>query len=151
MEPHHDFTGPLSMYGLDESSGLGLSLATYVRKVAAAIGVPAEGTSYETSDTATAYVGLHARVPAFPDHDVMLVWDERLGWRVEIERAPDEPPHVLGRLRGSSVPPPAAVAAFVAAVLSGDHVALTGPARSTPDRATLARLMDDAGPVDNAV
>lgn len=154
MRQKNDFTGPLPMHGVDESGdtrSLGHSLATYVRRVAAAAGVPADGTSYEESDTATAYVALPHRVSTHPGSDLMLVWDERLGWRVETEPAPDEPPAVLGRLRGDPVPPPAAVAEFVADVVAGSHTATPGPVGRTPDRATLARLMDAADPVDNSV
>jgi len=153
MDEHNDFTGPLPMHGVDESPGdtrgLGLSLATYVGQVAAAIGVPADGTSCEESDTATAYIALPDRVPTYPGRDLMLVWDERAGWRVETEPAPDATPSVLGRMGGDPVPAPSAVAEFVADVVAGDHIAALGPSRRAPDRATLARLMDAAEPVDN--
>lgn len=122
MRHQHELTGALHEY---ESPGsgraLGRSLAGYIRQVAAAVGVPAEGTSYEESDTTTAYIGLPNRVLAHPAHDLMLVWDVRLGWRVETEPAPGETSCELGRLQGDPMPSPAAVAAFVAATVAGDH------------------------------
>jgi uncharacterized protein DUF6292 len=154
MTKQNDPTGSLPMHGVDEAGEtptLGHSLAAYVRQVATVIGVPADGTSYEESDTATAYVGLPHRVPDHPERDLMLVWDERLGWRVETEPGPEGPATVLGRLRTDPVPPPSTVAGFVADVVAGIHTPSAGPAGSAPDRATLARLMDDADPVDNPV
>jgi hypothetical protein len=133
MRHQNDITEALSIHGVGDSPGsvraLGRSLATYVRQVAAGVGVPAEGTSHEESDTITAYIGLPDRVPAHPDHDLMLVWEVSFGWRVETEPAPGETSCVLGRLQGDPMPTPAAVAAFVADIVAGDHdvACLTGP------------------------
>jgi hypothetical protein len=89
-------------------------LGAYVQAVAAAIGVPAEGTTVEISDTATAYLGLSRPWPGRPRHDVMLVWSERRGWTVAVETTPIEDPVVLARWPGDDlVPPPAEVARFV--------------------------------------
>lgn len=95
-------------------------LGAYVQAVAAAIGVPAEGTTVEISDTATAYLGLSRPWPGRPRHDVMLVWSERRGWTVAVETAPVEDPVVLARWPGDElVPPPAEVARFVDAAAAG--------------------------------
>lgn len=89
-------------------------LGAYVQAVAAAIGVPAEGTTIEISDTATAYLGLSRPWPGRPRHDVMLVWSERRGWTVAVETAPSEDTVVLARWPGEElVPPPDEVARFV--------------------------------------
>ncbi|WP_245617441.1 DUF6292 family protein [Amycolatopsis taiwanensis] len=42
--------------------------------------MPPEATSFEVSDTATAYLGLARRWSARPVDDLMLVWSERHGW-----------------------------------------------------------------------
>ncbi|TWE22092.1 hypothetical protein FHX69_3325 [Prauserella muralis] len=95
-------------------------LAGYVHAVARAVGVPAEATSFEVSDTATAYLGLTRRWIARPGHDLMLVWNEQHGWAVAVETDPGEPPQVMGYLAGAGVvPEPDAVARFVSDVIAG--------------------------------
>ncbi|HEX3792048.1 MAG TPA: DUF6292 family protein [Pseudonocardiaceae bacterium] len=104
----------------ETSRPLAGGLAGYVRAVAAAIGVSAEGTSFEISDTATAYLGLARRRPEHPEHDLMLVWTEERGWSIEVETDPAEKPVVVATLGGSDlVPEPRTVAGFVRAVVSG--------------------------------
>ncbi|MBM7809570.1 DUF6292 family protein [Saccharothrix algeriensis] len=90
-------------------------LAGYVRAVADQVGVPPEGTEYEVSDTATAYLALGGG----RDRDLMLVWSEEHGWSIAVETRPSEPPHVLAHLGVPLVPPPRAVARFVQDVLAG--------------------------------
>ena len=96
---------------------LGQGLAGYVRAVAAAVGVPTEGTGYEVSDTATAYLGLSDR---WAGRDLMLVWSERHGWSIAVETQPTEPSVVVAHLGGGDpVPEPAVVGRFVADVEAG--------------------------------
>ncbi|MEU4805893.1 DUF6292 family protein [Actinosynnema sp. NPDC023587] len=94
---------------------LTVGLAGYVYAVAEQVGVPPEGTEYEVSDTATAYLGLAEGA----GRDLMLLWSELHGWSIAVETDPSEPPVVLARLGVSLVPPPRAVARFVADVLAG--------------------------------
>jgi hypothetical protein len=140
-----EFTGLLSMLGLDEwqsvSSVLARSLSAYVRQVAAAVGVPADAVGYEVSDTATAYLGLSQRLPEHAGRDLMLEWDERLGWSVGVETDPSEKPLVLGYLVGDTVPPPARVAQFVADAVAGHRTDRLRPVLPHADRITLARQM----------
>ena len=140
-----EFTGLLSMLGLDDGQGgspaLSNSLAQYVRQVAIAIGVPVDAVGYEVSDTATAYLGLTERLPEHAGRDLMLGWDERLGWYVGVENHPDEAHLVLCYLGGDAVPPPAAVARFVADALAGRRTDRLRPVLPSSDRSTLARLM----------
>jgi hypothetical protein len=140
-----EFTALLSMLGLDNPAHrpgtLGGRLATYVREVAAEVGVPAEATEYEVTDTATAYLGLDQRSPAQPDHDLMLVWDERLGWYVAAETAPTEPPRVIAYLAGDAVPPPASVARFVADAAAGRDLCRIRPVLPATERTALAEMM----------
>ena len=140
-----EFTGLLSMLGLDDGPGdvpaLSRSLAGYVRRVAATIGVPTEAVGYEVSDTATAYLGLAERVPEHADRDLMLLWDERLGWFVGVETNPEEAPLVLCYLGGDAVPPPATVARFVTETVAGRRDERLRPVLPQSDRLTLARRM----------
>lgn len=140
-----EFTGLLSMLGLDDgragSPALSRSLAGYVRTVAAAVGVPPDAVGYEVSDTATAYIGLTERLPAHADRDLMLVWDERLGWYVGVETHPDEAPLVICYFGGEAVPSIAAVARFVVDAVAGHRVGRLRPVLPPSDRITLARRM----------
>ncbi|HEY7592204.1 MAG TPA: DUF6292 family protein [Actinophytocola sp.] len=141
----NEFTGLLSMLGLDDGRGgsptLSRSLAAYVQRVAAAVGVPVDAVGYEVSDTATAYLGLTDRLPEHAGRDLMLVWDERLGWYIGVETRPDETPLVLGYLAGETVPPPATVAQFVSEAVAGRRIERLRPVVPPADRITLARRM----------
>ncbi|GLZ41950.1 DUF6292 family protein [Actinokineospora sp. NBRC 105648] len=126
--------------GPDEAAVLGRALGRYVRAVAEAVGVPVEGTSFEVTDTATAYLALSRRRPERPDQDLMLVWNERQGWAVSVEVAS---PVVLARLDGDVVAAPRTVAEFVSTSIArgGPHrtlVAVPPPA----NRLHLAERMD---------
>ncbi|WAL64658.1 DUF6292 family protein [Amycolatopsis cynarae] len=99
---------------------LSRGLAGYLRAVAAAVGVPPEATSFEVSDTATAYLGLARRWSGRPGDDLMLVWSERHGWMVAVETEPGQAPVELAHFPGAEmVPDPTAVAGFVADVVTG--------------------------------
>ena len=143
----NEFTGLLSMLGLDDGQGgsptLSQSLAGYVRQVATAIGVPVDAIGYEVSDTATAYLGLATRSPEHAGRDLMLVWDERLGWYVGVETHPDETPLVLCYLGGDAVPPTATVARFVTDAVAGHRADRLRPVLQPTDRTTLARQMSN--------
>jgi hypothetical protein len=148
-----DFVRLVSMLGLDDTVGgpalLGARLATYVRQVALAVGVPAEATGYEVSDTATAYLGLSRRTADRPDQDLMLAWDERLGWYVGVETDPGEPSVVVGYLGGAAVQPPVIVARFVTEAVAGRWTTRIRPVLATASRATLAGQMAALrGPAD---
>lgn len=141
-----DFTSLLSILGLDDtadrSAVLELVLAEYVRRVAATVGVPAEATGFELSDTATAYLGLTERLPDRPDQDLMLVWDERLGWYVGVETVPDAAPVVVAYLGGDEVvPEPAVVARFADEAVAGRRTSRIHPVFPWDDRAELANRL----------
>lgn len=146
-----EFTGLLAMLGLDDGQGgvpaLSQSLARYVRQVAAAIGVPVDAVGYEVSDTATAYLGLAERLPDHAGRDLMLAWDERLGWYVGVEPRSDEAPVVLSYLGGDAVPPTATVARFVADAVAGGRTNHLRPVLPPVDRITLAKRMAATGVV----
>jgi hypothetical protein len=123
----------------DISRELSRGLAGYLHAVAEELGVPPEGTTFEISDTATAYLALARRWPARPGRDVMLVWSERTGWTVSVETDPDETPMVVARLGGADpVPEPRTVAQFVTEALTGQETG-AGPATTIKtNRASLA-------------
>lgn len=139
-----EFAALLSMLGLESAHqpvALSGRLADYVNRVATAIGVPIEATGYEVSDTATAYLGLDQRWVTQPDHDLMLVWDERLGWYIAAETNPDEAPVILAYLDGDTVPSPAVVARFVTDSAGGQRVSRIRPVLPSTERAVLAEKM----------
>jgi hypothetical protein len=120
-------------------------LAEYVRRVAAELGVPPESVGHEVSDTATAYIGLPHPWPAQPGRDLMLGWDERLGWFVAVEAVTaGENQHVVAYFDDGVVPPPAAVAVFVADVVNGRVTDRVRPVVPPTDRDTLADRMSGA-------
>jgi hypothetical protein len=140
-----DFAALLAMLGLENPAGkpvpLSVRLAVYVDQVAAAIGVPADATGHEVTDTATAYLALDLRSATQPDHDLMLVWDEHLGWYIAVETNPAEIPHVVAYLDGDVVPPPAAVARFVTDTAGGRHMSRFRPVLPPTERTVLADRM----------
>lgn len=118
------------------TASLRRGLAGYLRAVAEALAVPAEATSFEISDTVSAYLGLARRWEQRPWHDLMLVWNERHGWALAVETEPGEPTTVVGYLASDQVAPsPAAVARFVTDLLAGRRA----PARRPDFPTTAAR------------
>jgi hypothetical protein len=106
----------------DSAWPLSRAVAAYLHAVADVIGVPIEGTSFEISDTATAYLALAPRWSGRPAADLMLVWGERHGWAVAVETDPGDEPMVVAYLGGDDlVPEPSAVARFVEDVLAGNR------------------------------
>ncbi|GAB2989482.1 DUF6292 family protein [Amycolatopsis acidiphila] len=101
--------------GVDKTHALSQGLAGYVRAVAGALNLPAEGTSFEISDTATAYLALR-QVAGRPGEDLMLVWSEDSGWAVAVETAPTS---VIAYFGEDALPEPPLVARFVREVLAG--------------------------------
>lgn len=140
-----DFSALLAMLGLTDPATqpvpLSVRLAVYVHQVATAVGVPAEATGYEVTDTATAYLGLDQRSVTRPDRDLMLIWDERLGWHVAVETNPAEPPLVLAYLDGDTVPTPEAVAQFVTDIAGGKRPTRIRPVWPPTERTALAEKM----------
>ncbi|NGY65105.1 hypothetical protein G7043_39975 [Lentzea sp. NEAU-D13] len=98
------------------------SLRRYVEAVALAVGQPADGVASELADTATGYIALTARSPAFPDRDLMLTWSGNSGWALATEPAsPAQQPRVLARLTAEVRPSPSQVARFVTRTLTAER------------------------------
>jgi uncharacterized protein DUF6292 len=131
----HATTYRVDMTGqTDSARSLSRGLAGYLHAVAEAIGVPAEGTSFEISDTATAYLALAPRWSERPGADLMLVWAEQHGWAVAVETDPADEPEVIAYLGGDDlVPEPSTVARFVTDVVAGGGAGGRRPAFPTRD------------------
>jgi hypothetical protein len=126
----------------DGARALARGLAGYLDAVADAVGVPAEGTTFEISDTATAYLALNSRWSHRPGQDLMLVWSERTGWTVSVETDPGETPVVVARLGGGdAVPTPETVAQFVADALTEPRTA-TATTSIEPNRVSLTERLN---------
>lgn len=117
--------------------GLESALAAYTHLVAEQVGVPADAVTHEVTDTATAYLGLTVRTADLPQHDLMLVWDERLGWSIAIEPRGNDHPLVICQLGGHVVPSPATVARFVTDVVHRHRRGQLSPVPRSLDRETL--------------
>ena len=126
------------MRGMDDSALISLGLARYVRAVAEEIGVPPEGTEFEVSDTATAYLGLEG-----PGPDLMLLWNEQRGWSIAVETDPTEKPVIVAHLGLPLVPPPDEVAQFVDDVLAGRTGGAEPDLGATQDRHRLAGRLSE--------
>ncbi|ONI81426.1 hypothetical protein ALI144C_18990 [Actinosynnema sp. ALI-1.44] len=123
--------------GQDRNWEMSLGLAGYLHAVAEAVGVPDEGTTFEISDTATAYVALARRWPARPGRDLMLVWSERTGWAVSVETDPDEAPITIARIGDDPLPTPDTVARFVTHALTERRFGARPPTVIKTSRARL--------------
>lgn len=126
----------------DSTPALRRGLSGYLRAVAKAVGVPAEGTSFEISDTATAYLALNRRLAARPGQDLMLEWSERTGWVLAVETDPGQTAAVIGYLGGADVvPTPAAVADFVVGAIENTIRPADQPAFGGGDRHAIAERL----------
>lgn len=107
-------------------------LREYFRRVADACG-SGEAFSLRLERPLTGYVPLEQRVPAFPELDVALVWDERTGWRSVLEPATTNDLETLSYLTGSVCPPPEEVAEFAARPAAGASAASVRDAEDVLD------------------
>ncbi|WP_020657770.1 DUF6292 family protein [Amycolatopsis benzoatilytica] len=128
----------LELTGGATTPDLEIVLADYVRAVAQRAGIPLHAVTHEVTDTATAYLGLARGTADSPRRDLMLVWDERLGWSIAIEPRGNDHPPVICHLSGHVAPPPGTVAQFVADVLGGRLSGQLSPVPARLDRPALA-------------
>nr|WP_027927449.1 DUF6292 family protein [Amycolatopsis benzoatilytica] len=97
-------------------------LWSYLADVTGALGVGLESCTVDHEPPVSAYVALDGHLPAYPDRDVALLWDEVRGWAAAVETHSGEDLIVLRYLGGPSVvPSPSRVARFAAAVRDDDH------------------------------
>ena len=97
-------------------------LWSYLADVTRELGVGLESCAVDQDPPVSAYVALDGHLPAYPDRDVALLWDEIRGWAAAVETHSGEDLIVLRYLGGPSVAPPAEqVARFASAVRDDDH------------------------------
>jgi hypothetical protein len=113
--------------------------------VAEAVGLPGNAYYVEPHPRAEAYLALDHRLPAFPDNDAALVWDEHRGWALAVELGPDL--LIAGYLpTAETVPQPRVVAEYAKSASDGDSPGTPEPARTDTPSAVLARLAAYASP-----
>lgn len=96
------------------------ALRAYLATVAGALGIGMESCALDIDTPVSAYLAVDHKVPAFPDRDVAVLWDEERGWSVAMETHSGEDLILLAELGGDTVAPPAEVVArFVAEVCGG--------------------------------
>jgi hypothetical protein len=100
-------------------------LRRYVGLVTEALGYPEHAFHVQTESPATVYIPLDGRIPAFPDRDVALLWDERHGWCGSIEPASGGDLIVVSYLGTDVLPTPRVVAGFAGELIRGEGPGLT--------------------------
>jgi len=112
-------------------------LRAYVTAVAHALGVGAESITVAATAPASAYLALDGTLPAFPDRELALLWDERHGWSAAVETHSGEDLLVLSHLGPAhgAVPAPHVLVRFVAGLRAGRPVGQ----RDRPDLLPLDR------------
>ncbi|MCT2584275.1 DUF6292 family protein [Actinophytocola gossypii] len=123
---------------LEPRSRTASGLRRYAALVSDALGQTGDAYWVHAESPATVYVPLDERVPAFPDRDLALLWDERHGWCGAIETASGEDLIVLSYLGVDILPPPRTVARFTADLVSG-----SGPGQAEPPAFRVAGADDD--------
>ncbi|OXM63573.1 MULTISPECIES: DUF6292 family protein [Amycolatopsis] len=106
--------------GLDPQSRTARGLRRYIELIEDMLGLSGQGSCVQLEAPLGAYIAIDGHVPAFPERDVALLWDERYGWAVAVEARCGEDLLVLGYLGGQVVPAPRVVAAFVRRALGGE-------------------------------
>lgn len=114
----------------------------YIAQTANAMGTGSEAAWSEWADAPSAYIALESRLPDHPDRDAALIWAAEQGWAVAVETGCGEDLLITASLGGDVLPPPATVAAFVRAVMTGRHTDTRVPP-STAVRADLTRRLID--------
>lgn len=110
----------------------------YVALVTEALGYVGHAYDAQPDSPASAYIPLEERMPAFPDRDVALLWDERHGWCGAIETASGDQFIVLSYLGVDVLPAPRVVARF-----ADDLIAGVGPGQAEPPAFRSVRDADD--------
>jgi Family of unknown function (DUF6292) len=112
---------------LDPRSRSARGLRRYVGLVTEALGYTGHAFHAQIESPAGAYIPLDERMPAFPDRDVALLWDERHGWCGAIETASGDDLIVVSYLGADVLPAPRVVARFAAELVAG-----SGPGQAAP-------------------
>ncbi|AIJ24532.1 DUF6292 family protein [Amycolatopsis methanolica] len=113
--------------GLDPQSRPARGLRRYIGLVEEELGLSGHGSFVQLDAPLSAYLAIDGHVPAFPDRDVALLWDERYGWSLAVEARCGEDLLVLAYLGGQVAPAPRVVAAFVRRALAGEAAGTPEP------------------------
>lgn len=97
-------------------------LRLYVDRVREALGLAGDSSYVQAEPPLHAYLALDGHLPAFPDSDVALVWEEDTGWAIAAEINVGQTLLVQAYLDGDLVPEPSVVAWFVQRMLLGEDV-----------------------------
>lgn len=89
-------------------------LREYVRAVADRLGCTGDAFWVQTESPVSAYLPLEQELDG---REAALLWDWRHGWAAEVA---DE--RIVARLGGDPLPPPVAVATFVAELVAGQRI-----------------------------
>lgn len=124
------------------------ALRGYLDAVAHRLGVGLESCTLDVDLPTSAYLALDRPLPAFPDRELALLWDEVHGWAAAIETHSGEDLIVVSYLDAPTVtPPPRLLARFVHDLRTGGR-RLTRPdppaLRTAGDHQALARDLESA-------
>ncbi|WP_447002222.1 DUF6292 family protein [Saccharothrix isguenensis] len=97
------------------------ALRGYAQSVTRELGLSPECSYVQAEGPATMFLELDRRLPAFPDREVALLWDERSGWAAAVETHSGEDLIVQAWFGSDLLPGPRAVARWVDALLRGDR------------------------------
>jgi hypothetical protein len=113
--------------------------------VASALGVGLESCAIDPNPPASVYVALDAKLSGFPDRDLALLWDERLGWSAAVEAHAGKDLIVVTYRGGELLPDePRDVVGFVRALVADRWTAGTTPPHVVPgDHRTMMRTLRD--------
>ena len=102
------------MIRLDFDDRVARGLQHYILQVRLALGLRGECSYSQADEPASAYIALDDRLDAYPDRDVALLWDERLGWSAALEDHRSSDLLVVAYFGQTVLPPPAEVAKWTA-------------------------------------
>ncbi|MEU4445232.1 DUF6292 family protein [Actinosynnema sp. NPDC050801] len=117
------------------------ALRGYARSVTHELGLPPERSYVQAEGPASVFLELDSRLPAFPDREAALLWDQRSGWAAAVETHSGEDLIVQAWFGTDLLPAPRAVARWVEALLGGDRHPDAGYGSTGQGHADLARRL----------
>jgi hypothetical protein len=88
-------------------------LRRYLLAVAGTLGLDARACAINPRRPARGYLAVNIALARFSGRDLALSWDERYGWSAIVESDFGQHVTTIARLKGDTMPDPAAVQAFV--------------------------------------
>lgn len=102
---------------VDSAAAWGLQ--RYVRLVTEALGLAEDAACADLRTPVDAYVGLTEHIPAYPDREAALLWDECNGWAGAVESTSEDDLIVLAYFGHDVLPTPRLVTHFARELLNG--------------------------------